>query len=110
VVWNGVSCRHIRQSLEGHISEEELVRCWAVISPSSYLQRLVSRDLKSLLIWANHDTTFLPQYSRQVLALFRQLGLKYQVVRLPCGHYTSGKMPFALWDGLAICRFLHNEL
>jgi hypothetical protein len=110
VVWNGISCRHIRRSLEEHVTEEELVRCWAVISPSSYLNRLVGRDLKALLIWADHDTTFLPEYSRRVLASFRNLGLKYQALRLPCGHYTSGRMPFALWDGLSICRFLHKKL
>jgi hypothetical protein len=110
VVWNGISCRHIRQSLEGWLTEEELVRCWAVISPSSYLDRLVGRELHSLLIWANHDTTFLPEYSRRVLALFCKMELRHQVVRLPCGHYTSGKMPFALWDGLAISRFLHQQL
>jgi hypothetical protein len=110
VVWTGISCGHIRKSLEENLSHEELVRCWSVISPSAYLHRLQGRDFPALLVWAPHDTTFLPEYSRQVLASFGRLGLRHQVVRLPCGHYTSGKMPFALWDGLAICRFLHKEL
>jgi hypothetical protein len=110
VVWTGVSCRHIRQSLEDHLTQEELVKCWSAISPSSYLNRLSGRDLPVLLIWASHDTTFLPEYSREVLASFGRLGLRHQARRLPCGHYTSGKMPFALWDGLTIARFLHKEL
>jgi hypothetical protein len=110
VVWTGVSCRHIRKTLEPHLTHEQLMKCWSVISPASYLKRLVGRDLPALLVWASHDTTFLPEYSHQVLASFRELGLPHQVQHLPCGHYTSGKMPFALWDGLAITRFLRKAL
>ena len=110
VVWTGVSCRHIKKSLAEHVSQEQLVRCWSVISPSSYLDRLVGRDLQALLIWALHDTTFLPRYSRNVLDSFKRLGLPHKSLCLPCGHYTSGKMPFALWDGVAIARFLRNRL
>jgi hypothetical protein len=110
VVWTGISCRHIQQSLAAHLTQEQLTRLWSVISPSAYLNRLVGRDLRSLLLWANLDTSFLPVYSKQVLALFRQLELDHEVACLPCGHYTSGKMPFALWDGLVISQFLRKVL
>jgi pimeloyl-ACP methyl ester carboxylesterase len=110
VVWTGISCRHIRQVLADHLTQEELVRYWSVISPSAYLNRLKGRDLQSLLVWADRDTSFLPAYSRQALEAFGQLGLPHKVVCLPCGHYTSGKMPFALWDGLVMCRFLRKCL
>jgi hypothetical protein len=81
-----------------------------VISPASYLQRLPGRDLKSLLVWASHDSTFWPEYSRQVLKTFRDLRLQHEVFNLPCGHYTTGQFPFNLMDGLAMCRFAAKTL
>ena len=76
-----------------------------MISPASYLKRFQGRDLKTLLIWASHDSTFLPVYSRQVLESFRELDLPHKVFNLPCGHYTTGQFPFNLMDGLVMCRF-----
>lgn len=111
VVWTGMSCRHIRGSLEGRLTLEELNRCWRVISPSAYLERLAERrELSSLLVWAPYDTTFRPEYSRQVLEAFRRLGIRHRAVTLPCGHYTTAKFPFNLWDGWELARFLSREL
>lgn len=110
VVWTGASCRHIRRSLEGNITLGQLQDCWAPISPVSYLQHLQGRDLDSLLIWARYDTTFLPVYSREVLAAFRKLQLRHRVVTLPCGHYTTAKAPYVWLDGFAMARFLHKML
>ncbi|MBK5292656.1 MAG: alpha/beta hydrolase family protein [Acidobacteriia bacterium] len=110
VVWTGLSCRHIRQSLDPHVTQEQMRRIWHVISPAAYLDRLIGRDLKSLLIWANHDTTFLPEFSLEALEGFRKRGIPHQEICLPCGHYTSGKFPFNLWDGLVMCRFLRRML
>ncbi len=67
------------------------------------------RDLKTLLIWASHDSTFLPVYSRQVLERFRELELPHRVFNLPCGHYTTGQFPFNLIDGLTMCRFAATQ-
>ena len=64
----------------------------------------------TLLIWASHDSTFLPVYSKQVLETFRQLQLPHEVYHLPCGHYTTGQFPFNLMDGLAMCRFAARNL
>lgn len=63
------------------------------------------RDMRSLLIWAKHDSSFLPVYSKQVLKTFREMDLPHEVFTLPCGHYTTGQFPFNLMDGLAMCRF-----
>ena len=81
-----------------------------MISPASYLKRFQGRDLKTLLIWASHDSTFLPVYSQQVLESFREIGLPHKVFNLPCGHYTTGQFPFNLMDGLAMCRFAAANL
>ncbi len=110
VVWTGISCRHIQKTLHPAMTAEDLRRYWSVISPATYLDRLRGRDLMSLLVWGRHDTTFLPEYSRQVVESFRRLGYRHQEVELPCGHYTVGRFPFSWWDGWAICRFLRRWL
>jgi hypothetical protein len=105
VVWTGLATRHVRQGFDGVLGQDELRRYWAVISPASFIKRLAGRDLQSLLVWARHDTSFLPVYSRQVMEAYRQLKLEHQVFTLPCAHYTTGQFPFSLMDGLAMCRF-----
>ena len=110
VVWTGISTRHVRQALAEVVKQEELRRYWSPISPASYLDRMNGRDLNSLLIWARHDSTFLPEFSLQVLEWFRTRELRHEVFTLPCGHYTTGKFPFNIMDGLAMCRFLRRNL
>ena len=110
VVWTGLSTGHVRQSLAEALTQDELRRYWGVISPASYFGRLEGRAMRSLLIWASHDTTFLPVYSRQVLEEFRRRGLDHEVFNLPCGHYTTGQFPFNVLDGLVMCRFLKKYL
>jgi hypothetical protein len=110
VVWTGISCRHIRTALDGNITADQLKACWQSISPAPYLDKLHGHHMQSLLIWASHDTTFLPAFSKQVLEGFSARNLPHRVAHLPCGHYTSGKMPFALLDGIHMVKHLRNTL
>jgi len=110
VVWTGLSTQHIRRGFGDAISQDALREYWAPISPASFLDRLVGRDLRSLLIWGRYDSTFLPVFSRQVIESFRRLQLPHEVFALPCAHYTTGRAPFNLIDGLSICRFLRGNL
>jgi hypothetical protein len=110
VVWTGISTQHVRQGFEGSVTQDELRKYWSIISPASYLHRMTARKLKSLLVWARYDTTFLPEFSAQVLQSFRELQLPHRVKELPCAHYTTGEFPFKWMDGLAMCRFLRSEL
>jgi hypothetical protein len=110
VVWTGISTRHVRAGFDGHITQDQLREYWSVVSPASYMDRLEGRDLNSLLIWARHDSSFLPQYSKQVLAEFKRRKLRHDVFELPCGHYTTGRFPFNVIDGMVLCRFLDRRL
>lgn len=110
VVWTGLSTRHVRQGFEGHLTQDQLRRYWALISPATFLHRLEGRNMAALLVWAKYDTTFLPQYSQQVLSYFKRKNLPHEVFTLPCAHYTTGRFPFNWADGLAMCRFLSRRL
>ena len=110
VVWTGLSTQHIRQSLEGVLSLEDLREVWAAISPVHYIHRFADMRKRSLLVYGKYDTTFLPELSQQVVDGFRELDLDHAVAALPCGHYTLGEAPFKFLDGYHICAFLKREL
>ena len=110
VVWTGLSTRHIRDGFGNVLDQMDLRHYWSVISPAPFLHRIQGRRMRSLLVWARYDTSFLPVYSRQVLEVFDRLRLPHEVFTLPCGHYTTGQFPFNWMDGLAMCRFAARYL
>ena len=110
VVWTGLSTQHVRKGFGTEVSQDDLRRYWSVISPAAYLRRMETRRMPSLLIWAKHDSSFLPVYSKQVLRAFREMELPHEVFSLPCGHYTTGRIPFNLMDGFAMCRYAARNL
>ena len=110
VVWTGLSTQHVRLGFGEQVDQDELRRYWSVISPASYLERFRRHPVRSLLVWARHDSSFLPVYSRQVLESFRKLKLAHDVLTLPCAHYTTGRFPFNWMDGLGMCRFAAHYL
>ena len=110
VVWTGLSTQHIRRGFSNILDQESLRRYWSVISPASFLHRMKDREMRSLLVWARHDSSFLPVFSREVLDHFRKLRLPHDIFTLPCGHYTTGQFPFNLMDGIAMCRFAGQNL
>jgi pimeloyl-ACP methyl ester carboxylesterase len=108
VVWRGLSTRHVREGLEGHISLDDLRRLWRPISPLSYLDRVGA--IRTLLVYARYDLTFPVDLSRHLVEEFRRRGLRPEVVVLPCGHYSTGSVPFNLMDAWALTRFLRRSL
>ncbi|MGA1995543.1 MAG: alpha/beta hydrolase family protein [Bryobacteraceae bacterium] len=110
VVWTGLSTQHVRKGFGETVTQDDLRRYWSVISPAVYLERMRDRHIHSLLVWARHDSSFLPVYSRQVLRSYREMALPHKVLTLPCGHYTTGRFPFNWMDGLAMCRFAAQRL
>ena len=108
VVWRGLSTRHVRQGLEGHVDLEDLRRMWAPISPWSYLDRI--RRTRTLLVYAKYDLTFPVDLSRMLVEEFARRELPHEVAVLPCGHYSTGSAPFKYLDGYVLTRFLRSAL
>jgi hypothetical protein len=48
--------------------------------------------------------------SRRIISEFQRLGVPHNVAILPCGHYTTGKVPFKYLDGYYLTRFLVEKL
>ncbi len=108
VVWHGQSTRHIRQGIEEQIDLEELRKVWRAISPMSYFEQFSRWAKKSLIVYADYDLTFLPEFSRQVVAEFARHRLDHRVAVLPCGHYTTGETPYKYMDGWQLVSFLRT--
>ena len=108
VVWRGLSTRHVREGLNGHIDLEGLRELWRPISPWSFLDQV--RDTQTLLVYARYDLTFPVDLSRTLIEEFRRRGLPHQVAVLPCGHYSTGNVPFKFLDGYVLTRFLRRNL
>ena len=109
VVWTGQSTRHIRAAFEAVMTQERLRELWSGISPLYYMDRFAALPhRKVLVVHADYDLTFLPEYSRQVLSNFRQRGIDYVSKVLPCGHYTTGEFPYKFIDGWYLGSFVYS--
>lgn len=108
VVWTGQSTRHIRAGIDGHIDLERLRRLWYAISPMCYFDAFARFPKKSLIVYATYDLTFLPEFSRQVVAEFARRKLDFRTAILPCGHYTTGETPYKFLDAFHIARFVNS--
>jgi dienelactone hydrolase len=110
VVWRGLSTRHVRTGLNGHVTLDELRRLWMPISPEHFLPQLQKRRVETLLVYARYDLTFPVDLSRHLVNAFRQHDIPFRLSVLPCGHYSTGMTPFKYMDGAVLTRFLHASL
>ncbi len=108
VVWRGLSTRHVRAGLDGHVTLDTLRDYWMPISPWPFIERVRGRQV--LLVYAQYDLTFPVDLSRAFIREFRQRQLPHQTALLPCGHYTTGKAPFKYLDGYYLTKFFVNRL
>ena len=108
VVWHGQSTRHIREGIEPSICVDDLRGVWRAVSPMVYFDKFSRWPRSSLVIYARYDMTFLPEFSRQIVAEFERHRLDHKVVVLPCGHYSMGEIPFNYMDGWQIVSFLRT--
>ena len=108
VVWHGQTTRHIRTGLEERIDLERLRQLWAAISPMSYFDQFARYPRKSLIVYDKYYLTFLPEFSREVVAQFERHQQDFKVSILPCGHYTTGETPYKFIDGWYLVSFLRT--
>jgi len=108
VVWRGLSTRHVREGLDGHLDLDLLRDLWKPISPRWYLERI--RDRRTLLVYARYDLSFPVDLSEDLVSELRERGISHELAVLPCGHYSSGKAPFKFLDGWVLVRFLKKAL
>ena len=106
VVWNGLSTMHVRATLEGNVTLDELRRMWLPISPLPFLDQVRGRAV--LLVYARFDLTFPVELSRMLVAAFRDHSIPHQLAVLPCGHYTTGETPYKYMDGWQLASFLRT--
>lgn len=108
VVWRGLSTRHVRESLDGNVTLDDLRDLWRPINPWSYLEHV--RNTRTLLVYARYDLTFPVDLSRILVDEFARRDLPHEVVVLPCGHYSTGVAPFSYLDAYVLIRFLRRSL
>jgi hypothetical protein len=114
VVWAGQSTRHVMQALaDAGLSQDRIRALWAAISPCSYYDKIVSPEAGGtkknvLLVYADYDLTFPKEYSLQVVNAFRRIGLNFEPRILPCGHYTTGEIPYKFIDGWYMGSFVYR--
>lgn len=106
VVWTGQSTRHIRAGIESEITLESLRQAWLAISPMAYFDKFARWPKRSLIVYANYDLTFLPEFSHRVVEEFQAHRLDHRVAVLPCGHYTTGETPYKFLDAWYLTKFL----
>src|ERR1041384_2142729 len=111
VVWQGISTQHVRQGIETHLTLSDLRDFWTPISPVPFISRLPQMEPRAMrFIAAKYDLTFPVDLSRQALNEVRSIGIDLAVGWLPCGHYTTGEMPWKAIDAWKIATFMRKHL
>jgi pimeloyl-ACP methyl ester carboxylesterase len=106
MVWTGRATRTIRSSLEPEIELADLRRAWGPLNLETYADLLARPDLDIQIVLARRDTVVMPELSESMLRSLTNAGSRPQVLKLNCGHYSLGKLPYILYAGLSLKRFL----
>jgi hypothetical protein len=110
VVWNGLSTAHVRAGFADQLTLDELRTFWTPISPLPFMPRLKMMGHRPIrFIIARYDLTFPLDLSRETIAEARRYELPLDVVCLPCGHYTTGELPWKAIDAWKIATFVRKH-
>src|ERR1051325_10565478 len=88
VVWNGLSTKHVRRSLESAIELEPLRFLWSPISPQPFIRKVSRTQRRFLTLSGRYAPTFLPELSQQAYDELDAREVPHERLWLPCGHYT----------------------
>ena len=110
VVWQGLSTEHVRAGFADHVTVDELREYWSPISPYPFMPRLAQMGHRPIrFIVAKYDLTFPLNLSHDAIAEARRLKLPLDIVWLPCGHYTTGELPWKAIDAWKIATFFKKQ-
>jgi dienelactone hydrolase len=110
VVWNGLSTAHVRAGFGDDVTLDELRTYWAPISPLPFMPRVAQMGPRPIrFIIARYDLTFPLDLSHDAIAEARRHQLPLDVVWLPCGHYTTGELPWKAIDAWKIATFFRKQ-
>lgn len=111
VVWHGLSTAHVRAGFADHVTLDELRSYWSPISPLPFMSRVAKMGHRPMrFIIARYDLTFPIHLSHDAIAEARRHQLPLDIVWLPCGHYTTGEMPWKAIDAWKIATFFRKQL
>jgi len=106
MVWTGRATRSIRESLQHEMKLIELRRAWAPLNLENYANQLARPDLDLHIVLAKRDRVVLPELSGKLVECLKRAGARPDVLELDCGHYSLARLPFILFAGLSLSRFL----
>jgi len=110
VAWRGLSTSHVRAGFADHVTLDELRDYWAPISPLPFMSRVASMTRRPMrFIVARYDLTFPIDLTHDAIAAARRHNLPLDVVWLPCGHYTTGELPWKAIDAWKIATFFRKH-
>jgi dienelactone hydrolase len=110
VVWHGLSTAHVRAGFADHLTLEELRDYWMPISPLPFMPRMATMGHRPIrFIVARYDLTFPIDLSRDAIDEARRNNLPLDLVWLPCGHYTTGELPWKAIDAWKIATFFRKQ-
>ncbi len=110
VVWHGLYTTHVRAGFGDQLTLDELREFWQPISPFPFMSRVAQMDRRPMrFIIARYDLTFPLDLSHATIAEARRFGLPLDVVWLPCGHYTTGELPWKAIDAWKIATFFRKQ-
>jgi dienelactone hydrolase len=110
VVWRGLSTQHVREGFGNHLTLDELRQYWAPVSPLPFMPRVAEMAQRPMrFIVARYDLTFPVDLTHAAIAEARQHDLPLDVVWLPCGHYTTGELPWKAIDAWKIASFFRKH-
>lgn len=110
VVWHGLSTAHVRAGFGDQLTLDELREYWRPISPFPYMSRVAAMGRRPMrFIIARYDLTFPLDLSHDAIAEARRLDLPLDIVWLPCGHYTTGELPWKAIDAWKIATFFRKQ-
>ena len=110
VVWHGLSTAHVRAGFADHVTLDELRRYWFPISPFPFMRRVAEMGHRPMrFIVARYDLTFPIQLTHDAIKEARHHKLPLDIVWLPCGHYTTGELPWKAIDAWKIATFFRKH-